>query len=90
MELMSNEKQVTKDTPPTFIVHGADDKVVPIENALMFVAACAKADVPCTFVMFKHGQHGFGLGKDESASWPAQCAAWMEGIGMLKKEAPKK
>ena len=85
VELMSNEKQVTKDTPPTFIVHGADDKVVPIENALMWVSAMAKSDVPCTFVMFKQGKHGFGIGNTpETSAWPAQCAAWLQGLGVLK------
>ena len=49
-ELMSNEKQVTKDTPPTFLVHGADDTVVPIENSFLFAQACAKNGVPFTFV----------------------------------------
>jgi acetyl esterase/lipase len=90
VELMSNEKQVTKETPPTFLVHGADDKAVPIENSLMFVQAMAKNDVPCTLVMFRKGPHGFGMGNsEETRAWPAQCAAWLEGLGILKRGEAK-
>jgi acetyl esterase/lipase len=88
VELMSNEKQVTKDTPPTFLVHSSDDKVVPIENSFLFAQALAKNGVPFTFVSFKTGAHGFGMGKlPETISWPSQCAVWLEGQGFLKAKA---
>ncbi len=32
----SNEKQVTKDTPPTFLFHATDDEGVPVENSFCF------------------------------------------------------
>jgi acetyl esterase/lipase len=32
---MSVETRVTKDTPPTFFVHTANDRTVPVENALV-------------------------------------------------------
>lgn len=85
IELMSNEKQVTKDTPPTFLVHSSDDKVVPIENSFLFAAALAKNGVPFTFVSFKTGAHGYGMGKPpETASWPAQCEAWLRGLKFVR------
>ena len=36
VELLSNEKQVTKDAPPCFIWHTWEDKAVKVENALEF------------------------------------------------------
>lgn len=35
----SNEKQVTKYTPPTFLFHASDDEGVPVENSLFFFAS---------------------------------------------------
>src|SRR5438105_97142 len=46
IEFYSNEKHVTKDTPPTFLFHTVEDKAVPVENSRMFKAACEKAGVP--------------------------------------------
>ena len=86
VELMSNEKRVTKDTPPTFLVHSSDDKVVPIENSFLFAEALAKHGVPFTLVSFKTGAHGYGMGtKDPSlGTWPLLCERWMAGRGFMK------
>ena len=46
VELLSNEKQVTGNTPPTFLWHTVEDKAVPVENSLQFATALHKADVP--------------------------------------------
>lgn len=79
---LSNETQVTRDTPPVFLVHGADDEAVPVENSLRFAAACREAGVPFELHVFAHGPHGFGLGdSDPSLSrWPELCAAWMRRL----------
>jgi acetyl esterase/lipase len=90
VELMSNEKQVTKDTPPTFLVHSSDDKVVPIENSLQFCQALAKNGVPFTLVSFKTGGHGYGIGRPpETNAWPKLCEDWLNGLGFLNKSAAK-
>lgn len=77
--LLSNELQVTKDTPPTFLVHTANDAAVPVENSLHFAEALRKAGVPFEMHIYERGPHGFGLGgKDPVLStWPASCAAWL-------------
>ncbi len=87
LELLSNEKQVTKQTPPTFLVHGLDDTAVPPENSLLFVQACRKAGVPVEFHLYEYGAHGFGLGGTDPilSGWPPQCIKWMERRGFLKK-----
>jgi acetyl esterase/lipase len=77
--LLSNELQVTKDTPPTFLVHTANDAGVPVENSLHFAEALRKAGVPFEMHIYERGPHGFGLGgKDPVLStWPTTCAAWL-------------
>jgi len=46
VEFYSNEKHVTKDTPPVFLFHTVEDKVVPIENSRMFKAGVRKSRRP--------------------------------------------
>ncbi|HZL34223.1 MAG TPA: alpha/beta hydrolase [Tepidisphaeraceae bacterium] len=79
IELLSNEKQVTPDTPPCFLVHGMDDKTVPVQNSIDFALACRKHNVPCELHLFEHGPHGFGLGGQdpELKTWPADAARWL-------------
>ena len=79
VKLLSNEEQVTKETPPTFLVHTANDSAVPVENSLQFVDALRKAGVPFEMHIYERGPHGFGLGGDNPilSTWPARCADWL-------------
>ena len=88
VENLSNERQVTAQTPPTFLVHGNDDKGVPPENSIFFYLALRKAKVPAEMHIYENGRHGFGLGKQFGAvsSWPLRCQEWMRGRGLLDKK----
>ena len=85
MELLSNEKQVTAQTPPCFLFHTADDGAVPVENSLQFFQALKKAGVPAELHVFEHGRHGVGLAKDDPvlSQWPRLCEQWMKARGLL-------
>jgi len=84
--LLSNEEQVTRDTPPAFLVHTTTDTAVPFENSLMFVAALRKAGVAVEFHLYERGPHGFGLGRDDPilSTWPARCADWLRVHGFAQ------
>lgn len=75
----SPHRQVTADTPPTFLVHAADDASVPLENSLGYLAALRTAKVPAEAHIFQEGGHGFGIalarGKPAHA-WPELFLAW--------------
>lgn len=96
VENLSNELQVTKTTPPTFLAHTNEDKGVPAENSILFVLALRKAGVPVEFHLFEHGQHGLGLGTGWKAhnippnpafhAWPGLCETWLKGRGFLTKD----
>lgn len=77
--LLSNEEQVTRETPPTFLVHTTTDPAVPVENSLLFIAALRQAGVPFEVHLYERGPHGFGLGKKDPilATWPDRCADWL-------------
>ena len=61
VELLSNEKQVTGNTPPTFLWHTVQDNAVPVENSLQFATALRKAGVPFALHVYQKGRHGIGL-----------------------------
>jgi acetyl esterase/lipase len=75
----SPHRHVTARTPPTFLVHAADDTSVPLENSLAYLAALRAAKVPAEAHIFEEGGHGFGIhlarGKP-AAIWPDLFLAW--------------
>ena len=88
VENMSNERQITAQTPPTFLVHGNDDKGVPPENSIFFYLALRKAKVPAEMHIYENGRHGFGLGEKFGpvSTWPTRCQDWMKNRGLLDKK----
>jgi len=83
--LLSNDEQVTKETPATFLVHTMTDTAVPVENSLLFITALRKAGVPFEFHLYERGPHGFGLGQKDPilATWPDRCADWLRLHGFV-------
>jgi acetyl esterase/lipase len=79
MESLSEELQVTKDTPPTFLFATTEDKTVPVINSVMFYEALVKAGVPAEMHLFQHGAHGAGLAtaNPQLSVWPELLAKWM-------------
>lgn len=74
----SNEKQVTAETPKTFLVHATDDKAVPVENSINYYLALKNQKVPVEMHVYQNGGHGFGLGvKGTNQFWPTACEKWL-------------
>lgn len=80
--LYSNEFQVTKETPPTFLVHSTDDKGVPVENSLLFYQALKDNNVPAEMHIYPYGGHGFGLavGRGYLETWTERLVDWMRSL----------
>ena len=82
----SNELQVNKKTPPTYLVHAEDDNVVKVQNMLLFATALQKNKVPFDFYLYEKGGHGFGMNNTTSeVKWMDLVQEWMEKSGWLKK-----
>jgi acetyl esterase/lipase len=82
LESYSNEKQVTANTPPTFLVHAEDDDVVPVQNSLLFYDALVKNKVKAEMHIFQEGGHGFGLNNPRSIDhWFNWAADWLNRNG---------
>jgi acetyl esterase/lipase len=80
---LSNETQVTTQTPPTFLFHTTEDKVVPVENSVQFYLALRKAGVPAEMHIYLQGPHGVGLAASDPVlrSWPDRLADWLKAQG---------
>lgn len=82
VEALSLENCVNQDVPPVFIWHTFEDNVVPVENALMFVAALRRANVSTEFHLYPRGGHGLALTdwRTENAAGGGimtDCGTWM-------------
>jgi acetyl esterase/lipase len=84
---LSPQKHVSRTTPPTFLVHGTNDRLVPVKNSLLFYEACLKAGVPAEMHILDNGPHGFGMGSsmdDETVKeWPEQALRFMARHKMI-------
>jgi acetyl esterase/lipase len=82
---LSVELQVTKDTPPTFLIHSSEDRSVPVENSLLFYQAMRKAGAPMEMHLYPRGPHGSGMSPSlgPTAEWPKHCESWMRFNGWL-------
>lgn len=87
IERYSNEKRVTPQTPPTFIVHAADDKGVVVANSLRFFEAMQKQGVSSELIVFPNGGHGFGLNNSTTPDrWIERCRDWLLSRGFLRSD----
>ena len=85
VRLLSNETQVTRETPPTFLVHSTDDRTVPVQNSLLFYDALKRNGVQAEMHVFEYGGHGFGLAPKDPvlSAWTTICESWMRRHGWL-------
>lgn len=88
IELLSNEKHVTRDTPPTFLFHTAEDATVNVQNSLDFAAALHREHVPFDLHIYQKGAHGMGLGGGRAGGqhhpWATDCLYWLKAQNFVK------
>ena len=87
VKLLSNELQVTTNTPPCFLWTTFEDKTVPMENSLLFAEALRKNHVPFDLHIYQKGGHGMGL-KDKTPfanphPWAGDCLFWLKQQGFV-------
>ncbi|QNK55707.1 alpha/beta hydrolase [Paenibacillus sp. PAMC21692] len=80
---LSNDMQVSAETPPTFLWHTAEDRPVPVENSIMFAMALSRHQVPFELHIFEKGEHGVGLAHHlpDTARWTELCGNWLKRLG---------
>ena len=89
---MSNELHVTRENPPVFLFHTADDPSVPVSNSLRYAQACLEKGVPVELHVYRSGRHGVGLALEEPAlrSWSGLIAGLAKGLSLGTRNASAK
>jgi len=83
IERFSNERQVTRDTPPAFLAHAVDDKPVPPENSRRFFEALRAKGVPTRYLELPEGGHGLNGYRGASWDrWQAESLQWLARLGL--------
>jgi len=85
VKYLSSNLQVTKDTPPSFLAHAADDVKVPVQNSILFNQASIRKGVPSTLKIYNTGGHGFSTGRPgtDSMNWTKDCEGWLRKMQLL-------
>jgi acetyl esterase/lipase len=84
-EKYTPSRHVTPQTPTTFIFSTTDDRTVPISASVDFYNALIAAGVPAELHIFRHGDHGSGMGGGSAALdlWPVLLEQWLRDQGLL-------
>lgn len=82
VQLYSNELQVSVQTPPAFIMHSSDDRVVPVENSLRYYQALVKNKVPASLHCYPTGGHGWGYNDNfkYKRQWTGELEKWLREL----------
>ena len=66
-ETYAIEKNIDSRTCPAFLMHTADDAVVPVESTIYAAAALSREKIPFEVHIYPHAPHGVALGTELSS-----------------------
>jgi acetyl esterase/lipase len=75
INLYSNELQVDENTPPAYITHAADDKLVDVDNSIRYFEKLRHNNVPVEMHIYPKGGHGFIF---KHPGWMEPLFKWMK------------
>lgn len=81
----SNELHISPQTPPTMLIHAANDKTVKIKNSIIFYENLVKNGVSAEMHLYPKGGHGFGIRPNSAPDhWTDRVEHWLQGLGIIK------
>ncbi len=83
IDLFSNELQVTANTPPAYITHAADDKLVDVDNSIAYFEKLRHQNVAVEMHIYPDGGHGFIFRQKD---WTEPLFAWMKRNNWIKND----
>jgi len=90
VDLFSNEKQVTPQTPPAFLGHAKDDRVVVPDNSKAFSEALEAQKIKVKYLELPSGGHGLNGYKGEMwDAWQTQSLAWLAELKFIPAPGQK-
>ncbi len=78
----SNETQVGDQTPPTFLLHAADDRAVPVENSLRYYRSLVEHGIPARLLVYETGGHG-PTAFQKNPTWLSVLESWLSVQGLM-------
>jgi acetyl esterase/lipase len=82
IDLYSNELQVDKNAPPAYITVAADDKVVNVDNSIIYFEKLRHNNVPVEMHIYQKGDHGFVF---RHPGWMEPLFEWMQSNNWMNK-----
>ena len=90
LKKLSNELNVTVNTPPTFLAHAKDDQAVPAQNSILFHKALKKCGVETTIKLYKSGGHYTGFfdkkAGHDALNWMEDSLIWLREMKLIPKK----
>lgn len=80
LDELDSAQHVTPETPPAFIMHSIDDRIIGVDNSDSYVAALKQAQVPVTYLRGNFGNHGGGL----QDFWAHPCLTWLRNLDFVR------
>lgn len=80
IDLFSNELQITKNTPPAYITHAADDKLVDVDNSIAYFEKLRHQSVEVEMHIYPKGGHGFIF---KQKDWIEPLFLWMKKNNLI-------
>ena len=82
---LNTDIEISKEIPPTLLIHANDDPIDPIHYSLVYERELRKAGVDVKLILYKNGGHAFGV-KTQGADtdrWTEDALEWLRGIKIL-------
>ena len=76
----SNELQISKNSPPAYITHAADDNVVDVDNSIGYFEKLRKNKVEVEMHIYPKGGHGFIF---RQPGWMEPLLLWMKNLKLI-------
>jgi acetyl esterase/lipase len=81
IDLFSNELQVKETSPAAYITHAADDKLVDVDNSIVYFNKLRHLRVPAALHIYPKGDHGFIFRNKE---WMHPLIGWLKENTWMK------
>jgi acetyl esterase/lipase len=83
IRLFSNEYHVSRNTPPTFLIHAGTDVVVPVMNSVVFYENMLKKGASAEMHIYSKGEHGFST-YPSFEEWFGRCISWLKSRDLIQ------
>lgn len=84
IDKFSSEIQVTEKTPPAYISHSGDDRLVDVDNSIVFYESMRHKKAPAEMHLYPRGGHGFYFGRPTD-EWMSPLLLWLKNSKFISK-----